>query len=174
MGVSLKAIIVEDRFAEIFAQLPTISNAKGTEFSMIFKYGDVYELQAFLDNTKGNTKRPYPLIWLLYPYLEQHKRTGVNLEGVQLILATETNAESNNEQRLLENYKKVLIPLYENIKIAFLRANIIHTSDEYNFTKFPNYGRVEDNVSEVNVLWDAIKLNFNCFINDKCLTQIKF
>jgi hypothetical protein len=174
MGVTYKMLIAEDRFAEIFAQLPAIKNASDVEFKPVFRYGDNLELLAFLKNSKGNPDRPYPLIWLLYPYEEEHTRTVLKLSDVVLILATETNAESNYQQRMEENYKKVLIPLYENIRLAFMRANIMSTNDVYDIVKYPNYGRPEEEASEAIDLWDAIKVTFDCHINSACLTNLKF
>jgi hypothetical protein len=174
MGVSYEMIIAEDRFEEIFAYLPVIKNSSDVEFQPLFRYGDNLELLVFLKNQIGNTKRPYPLIWLLYPYEEDHTRTNLNLKDVVLIIATETNAESNYQQRMEENYKKVLIPLYENIRLAFMRANILSTDDKYKIVKYPNFGRPEENVSETIDLWDAMKITFDCSINNVCLQKIRF
>lgn len=174
MSVNHKMLIIEDKLKEIFDQLPLMQNSAGVEFKLVFRYGDNLELLAFLKNAKGNTSRPYPLIWLLYPYEEIQDRTTVDVTDMVLIIATETNAESNYQQRMEENFKKVLIPLYENIKLAFLRANTIYTSDVYNVTKYPNYGRPEENKAEAIDLWDAMRIEFNCSINNSCINTIKF
>ncbi|RLA04913.1 MAG: hypothetical protein DRQ47_02475 [Gammaproteobacteria bacterium] len=174
MGVVFDTIIVENRLEEIFNQLPIMTNSKGVDFKPVFKFGDEFELNAFLRASKGDAKRPYPLIWLVYPYTEDHTRTVVNIENMVLVLATVTNSSYNNSQRLKENYEKILIPLYENIKLAFLRVNILSTDDTYNMIKFPNYGREDGAEAKTIDLWDALKITFNCAINNNCIRQIKF
>ena len=175
MSVTTNMIIVEDRLAEMFAYLPTMSNEDGVEFGVTFKYGDQKELLAFI-KSKKNKIRPYPLIWLVYPYTEFHKRNRVVIDSISLVLAVETNSSMLNEQRMRETYDKVLIPLYNNLKKMFLQANIAYVSDEYSVTKFPNYSD-EQSTGEENQavdIWDALKVTFPLEITGNCLQPIRF
>jgi len=167
MRVLRDTIVVEDRLREIFAYLPAIDG-----YIPVFGCGDQRELNAFLVNKKAEA--PYPLIWLVYPYSEQHKRTKVELESITLILAVETNQAMLNLQRIEDVYKVFLYPLLDNIKYVFRVASIMNLSDEYDVWKYPNYSG-DANLGEENetiAIWDALKVNFNCTINDKCLKPI--
>ena len=163
-------IIVEDRFKEMFDYLPELEN-DDAEYEVVFKVGDKYEMDAFLK--VESLKSPYPLIWLLYPFIEKQKEKSVDLENVSIVLAVDTSSEMLSEQRLDETYKKVLIPLYENIVKLFRLSNTISANGEYDVTKFMNYSDESgDNESKVAELWDAMKVTFSCTINSNCLKTI--
>lgn len=175
MGNTKSMIIVEDRLKELFDYLPDMLGTKdgdNTKYPIIFKYGDVKELQSFLklDKNKDN----YPLIWLAYPYSEEHKRSKVSLNNLSLIIAVPSNTTMLNDQRLKETYKKVLIPLFDNIKELFRMGNIIRVGEIYNIIKYPNYSDTVDNKNTVLVIWDAMKITFDCVITDACLKTINF
>jgi hypothetical protein len=144
-----------------------------SEFKPVFKYGDNKELLAFL-KTKNKGEKPYPLIWLVYPYVEDHGRTNVSIEPISLVLAVRTNKSMLNEQRMEETYKKVLIPLYNNLREMFMQSNIAYVTDEYIVTKFPNYSNEESEGTQNQTvdLWDALKMTFNCTINANCLNEL--
>jgi hypothetical protein len=169
MAVLKKMIIVENKLKFLFSKLPPILNSNSISFQPVFKWGDSKELSVFLKTTKKSTS-PYPLIWLVSPFAEQHKRTHVLVENMSLVLAVETNKSMLNEQRIEETYTKVLIPLFENIKELFLRSNIVNTSDEYNITKFYNYSGDSNtgDKNEVTDIWDAMKITFDIQINNNC------
>ena len=167
MGVTTKIIVVEERLAEIFETLPAYIDDKGNEFKPLFKFGDNKELLAFLKQNEGS-KSPYPLIWLVYPYEENHQRTHVQIDNMDLILAVETNSEMFNEERFETTYKDVLFPLYDNIRTLFDQANIISTDDTYRVVKYPNYGNLEGTENETVDIWDALKMTFNCQITNWC------
>ena len=173
--VNHNMIVVEDRFKEMFEYLPPLVNAEGTPWPVTFKWGDEKELQAFLTNNRS-ADSPYPLIWLVYPYVEVHRRTKVHLDNLSLVIAVDTNAEMLNDERLEETYKKYLIPLFNNVKEVLRRANITSTPTEYTVVKYPNYSG-EDVVADSNVtndIWDAMRVTFSIWINNVCLKPIKF
>lgn len=170
MAVTTTMIIVEDRLKEIFDTLPPLKNSKGIDFKPVFKCGDNKELSTFLKLSK-KTRDPYPLIWLISPYTEEHKRTHVLIENMSLILAVETNSSMLNNQRLEDTFKTVLIPLYDNIKTLFMKANTVNTDDTYIVTKFYNYSGDTNPTDkhEVTDIWDAMKITFEIQINSNCL-----
>lgn len=171
MGVSHEMIIVEDRFKEMFDYLPTING-----FEVVFGYGDNKELQAFL-NSKQEEDSPYPLIWLVYPYIENQNRTNVSLDQITIILATDTGIPLLNKERLDSVYKTILIPLYNNVTNLFRMASIMNVSDTYQVIKFPKYSGSDDvngDYDETVDVWDALKVTFDCTINNTCLRPIKF
>lgn len=175
-------IIVENKLEEIFSYLPLMSyEVGGAEFKVYFGYGDELELNAFLKQKEGDETQPYPLIWLLYPYEEIHKKKEVYLNDIVLIVATNTNNNMLNKERIATNFSKVLIPLYDNIERAFLRASNMNFLQEVKVTKFPNYSGEDQRRSSIepreesfaNTLWDALKTKWKISINDNCLKQIK-
>lgn len=175
MGVVTETIVVEDKFREIFSYLPDMVGADDDdddEYPVVFKLGDQKELIAFLKNEKGNVS-PYPLIWLVYPFIEVHSKTKVTLENVSFVLAVETNQEMFYEDRLEKTYKTVLLPLFDNIKELFKYANIISTDEVYSLIKYPNYSGEDDGDEESKTtdIWDAIKITFSCSIIDYCLNK---
>ena len=174
MGVTKNIIVVEDRLRAVFDTLPPMI-VDLVEYPIVFKYGDEKELMSFLKNTQGNDT-PYPLIWLVYPYEEKHNRTHVSITDMSFVLAVETNEEMFNEERFETTYKDVLFPLYDNIRKLFNMANIITTNDTYKVIKFPNYSGEDGGSEEQKTvdIWDALKITFNCTINDWCLEPIEF
>lgn len=176
MGVTKNMIIVEDRLREMFNQLPPHINVDlNASFPIKFKYGDNLELLSFLKQNQGS-ESPYPLIWLVYPYEEDHQRTHVKIDGMSLILASETNMNMFNEERIETTYKQILFPLYENIKVLFEQSNIIITDGTFRVSKFPNYSSEElpGEENQTVDIWDALKITFDCQINDWCLNTINF
>lgn len=166
-------IVVEDRLTEMFAYLPEMENSKGVSFKPTFMYGDQKHLLDFLRQNSG--KSVYPIIWLLYPFKEDHTRSAVEFTGLSLVLAVETNSSMLNAQRMKETYAKVLIPLFDNIKKCFNNANISNSSDEYEIIKYPNYAETTAGTeNEATYIWDALKVTFDGKLNSNCLRPIYF
>ena len=175
MGVIHNPIIIEDKFEAIFGYLPDMKyDDSSPAFPVIFKYGDKDELMAFLKSTQADANKPYPLIWLVYPYLEKHLKTRVELKSVSLILAVDTAKEHLNPERIQLNYKTILMPLYANIVKVLTKANIINMKHEFDIIKHPNYSQEDSDGKESKTTdrWDALKVTFNCSMIDTCLKQI--
>lgn len=175
MSVNNSTITIENRLEEMINYLPAMKDEENNEFSIFFEYGDQLDLIDFLKQNKG-ADHPYPLIWLLSPYNEIHQRNKVRVNDLTIILAVQTNKEMLPKQRMKETFEKVLIPLFTNLKLLFLRSNIITVENRnYNAIKYYNYSG-EDNgglESETGDIWDAYKITFNCSITDNCLRPIK-
>jgi|KBSMisStaDraftv2_1062788.scaffolds.fasta_scaffold627483_1 hypothetical protein len=167
-------IIIENRLAEMFFYLPEMKNSADVAFKPTFMYGTQKQLLDFLrQNSSG--KSVYPIIWLVYPYVETHTRSNVSFKKLTLVLAVETNSSMLNSQRMKETYEKVLIPLYDNIKHCFNSANISNSSDVYEVVKFPNYSESEkETENEATYIWDALKVSFDGTLNSNCLNPIYF
>lgn len=177
MKPTTEMIVVENRLSEILSYLPVMTNTNDDEFTVQFMYGDNKQLLDYLRQTKGKASS-YPLIWLIYPMAEQHQRSKVLIESMQLVLAVETNGVMLNSERMKRTYEQVLIPLFNNLKKAFTQANIIDIKgyDEYLITKFPNYSDDSSNGEEnqATYIWDALKVTFSCTLNANCLRPIMF
>jgi hypothetical protein len=158
-------IVIEDKLNDIFSYLPSQNG-----FKPVFSWGDDKELNTFLSNSNEATT-PYPLIWLIYPYNENHKKRSVKAK-IELILAVKTNTEMLNKERLIKTYKGILIPLYDNILTVFQKASTVFVEEEYEVIKYPNYGD-STNTKTVDI-WDALKVTFDLRFNDNFLKTIKF
>jgi len=170
--VTKNTIVIEDRLAEMFKYLPEMAGSNGNMFKPVFMYGNEMQLIDFL--RQHNTgKSVYPLVWLLYPFEETHKRSQVDFSELTLILAVETNKVMLNDQRLAETYKKILLPLCDNIVNCFKTSNITNISDEYSITKYPNYSSNSDS-NKATYIWDALRVSFSGSINSNCLNPIYF
>tara|TARA_R110000787_G_scaffold38935_2_gene97765 strand:+ start:871 stop:1509 length:639 start_codon:yes stop_codon:yes gene_type:complete len=166
MGRSKETIVAEDRLKEMFDTLVPFTGSNGGLFQPIFRYGDQKELSSFLKTTQSQDK-PYPLIWLEYPYTESHTINRVKLEGVSLVLAVESNSVMYNPERLESSFKEFLLPLWDNINQTFRRSNTIDTVENFTLTKFPNYD-TRENKNKTTTIWDAVKVTFDCSINSNC------
>jgi hypothetical protein len=167
-----ESILIEERLAEMFVFLPEMENSAGLKFKPKFMYGNELQLLDFL--RQHNTgKSVYPLIWMVYPTEETHKRSQVDFDNLTLILAVETNPIMLNDQRLVETYKKVLFPLLDNIKHCLQTSNVSSKPQDFTVSKFPNYSTNQlDN--KATYVWDALRVSFSGYFNDNCLNPIFF
>lgn len=177
ISLEFKMIVVEDKLKAIFNFIPEMSYTAGsTLYKPVFGFGNKLELVAFIKQAETNEFNTYPLIWLLYPFNEKHKNWGrkVEIEDLTLILAVNASKTMLNDERLETTFKRVLIPLYENIETLFKRASTLNVSSEVGVVKFPNYsGDLSDGDSNFTVdRWDALKTIWNVTINDFCLKDI--
>jgi len=177
MGIVKKIIVFEDELEEIFSYLPRMKYqaTSDLDYKVVFGAGDKKALNVFL-KTKNKGDSPYPLIWLLYPYEETHNRTNLSVDKVTLILAVPTNESMQNKERLNETYKKVLFPLYDNMRHCLENANIVNIAKEFKVIKYPNYSDEQSSGDESagTFIWDALKVNFQITIRDTCLKPIMF
>ena len=109
--IATQTLVVEKRLEEIFCYLPEMTSLSGgTNHPVRFGYGDKKELNSFLKNR--SLDKVYPLIWLLYPYTENHSNTDVEVTNATFILAMSTNAQMENKERIEKTFGKVLLPLF--------------------------------------------------------------
>ena len=170
-------IVIENVLKEVFSYLPEMSYSKNsTPYKPVFKYGDTVELAEFIRQAAEKGYETYPLIWLLYPYRENHVKRGrgVVIEDLTLILAVNTSAAMLNDERLATTFEKVLNPLYENVHKVMTRAASLNVDPETEIVKFPNYSGDLSNGEQNFTIdrWDAIKTIWNVYVNDKCLRKI--
>jgi hypothetical protein len=175
--VTDKVIIIEDVLEKVFSYLPKMSFEEGgTEYPVVFGYGDKIELNSFLSNREQSDV--YPLIWLLYPLSEEHHKTKANFTDVVFVLAVTTNQSMENKERLILTYGKVLMPLFYNIRMLFRRSNVISVdskNETYKATKFPNYSEDETrDKSGTIAIWDALQVIVDLEIIQGCIKPIKF
>jgi len=177
MPVTKKTIIIEDRLEEIFSYLPTMSfDVSGEKFPVTFGYGDELSLNGYLANREENSV--YPLVWMLYPLEENHKKTRLIVDGLELIAAVNTNSSMENKERISLTFGKVLMPLLDNIRFALKSANIATLGDKdenFKVVKYPNYSKTDAREENATIaIWDAIKITVDLEVISTCLNPIKF
>ena len=172
---SSKIIRFEESLGEMFTDLPMMKYEDSNDsYEVVFGCGDGKELNSFLKLAHRDTP-PYPLIWLLYPYTELHKKKEMEVSNCSLILAVQTNSSMQNKERLATTFEKVLYPLLENIKYLFHSANIVSVNDEYTIVKHPNYSHSEEGSEHAGTLiWDALKVDFDIKLKDTCYRKVNF
>ena len=164
MTLIKQAIIVEDRFKEVLAKMPNFVNPDTeTSHKYHIKIGPDEEINAYLKKAK----QPYPLIWLTYPYLEKHLLKKVDVKNISFVIAVTGNTKTLLDDRFENNYKNRLMPMFSVFKHVIEKSNTINTNEEYGIIKFPNYSKADKN-SSIDI-WDAIKITFDCTINNNCL-----
>lgn len=161
-------IVLEDRLKELFATLPVI-NVGGTDYPIVFSFGNKNDLNKFL----RQESKKYPLAWLETGYAEDMQKDYLSTD-LNLILATYSrDINKENDVRLEDSFKDILIPLLENINKAFERSNITDFKDKnFRMTKFYNYGSNKEH--ETTDLWDAIKMEVGINVNDDCLKSFSY
>jgi len=170
MAMTETYISIEDKLTEMFDTLPLMTNGigGGATYKPIFGYGDEKELNAFL-KMKEKGESPYPLIWLLYPYKENQTKNHVEVSNIQFILAVKSNMPMQNFERMQVTFKAILIPLYNNISYLFKTANIVNVSGDYDVIKYPNYSYDAKGAETFgNLVWDAMKIEFDIKIKNTC------
>jgi len=173
---STNTIILEDKLDDIFQYLPAMVVSENSEgYKPVFHFGDEHEIKVFLKKYELEKRKPYPLIWLLYPFKEKHIGKTLQLEDLPLILAVDTDKNLSSKLRLKTTYKKVLIPLMNMVVESLTKASTVKINKEREFVKFPNYSddllSGEENFTGAR--WDAIKLYLSFSINNGCLREIK-
>lgn len=157
-------MIVEDRLVELFDTLP-IQTIDGSDYKPCFDFGSHEDLLLYLNHKSKTGGKRYPLVWMQTPF----QATGRNVLTIKskLILATLSNSELSNRERLEVTFKPTLDPL------------LVNTIKALNFSGFTRILEPEKNVrtnyfkydseAEINGatdIWDAIKFECNIEMKD--------
>jgi hypothetical protein len=161
-----ESIVVEDRIEEIVNTMPLLRNAVTlvVDMPVFFKKGPENEINSYL----AKSNEPYPLIWLAYPFVEKHiNYKKVEVRNMTIVIATKGNVSKLLDDRFDYVYRKTLMNVFNNLRYRIDKANTVSLTEEYSITKVPNY-KMEQKQNSIDV-WDAIKVTFDCNINDRCL-----
>lgn len=161
-----KSIIVEDKIEEVVKTIPLLKNAvtNVVDMAIFFKKGPEDEINSYL----GKSNDPYPLIWLAYPFVEKHiNYKKVEVRNITIIIATKGNVSKLLDDRFDKVYRETLMNVFDNLRYKIDKSITIQLTEEYSITKVPNY-KVDQRRNSIDV-WDAIKVTFDCNINNKCL-----
>ena len=169
-------IIVEERLKELFATLPDITVGQSS-YPVSFDFGSHKDLLRFMNSErkfKGGVQ--YPLIWLETPFDRDIKRNGnVNISGLTLILATLSNSQQSNTERLENTFKPTLIPLSQLVLESLRKGGFtqIINDGQRKETNFYNYG-VDENENQTTDIWDVIKIELDIIMDNRCLRCINY
>jgi len=169
-------IIVEERLRDLFLSLPKISVGQ-KDYAVNFDFGSHKDLLRFMNSErklKGGVQ--YPIIWLETPIERVNFRNNdITLNGMTLILATLSNSEQSNLQRLETTFKPTLNPLYDNVIKALKYSGFtqIIGNQEVKQTNFYNYG-VDESEHLTTDVWDVIKIELDLIMNGKCSQCINY
>jgi hypothetical protein len=183
-------IIIEKRLIELFNTLPPIK-VNGISYKPIYDFGTQEDLLKFLKYKRKEGTSIYPLIWVETPIFRKgdEKRKEVSLK---LVLATLTNSEISNTERLLITFDSTLLPLKENVLQAINQSGFTRNLKEkenneafyFNYgvkntnkkTNIYNYGISDTNreISVVTDIWDAISLELTVEFTECKLKNINF
>lgn len=169
-------IIVEERLKEMFSKLPTIS-VDNKNYPVSFDFGSHKDLLRFFNSEqKFQGGVSYPLIWLETPIEKTVFRNNyVELSGLTLILATLSNAEKSNSERLEVTFKPTLIPLLDLVMETFKKSGFtqVINSGQRKETFFYNYG-VDEEEHITTDIWDVIRIELDVIMDNKCLRCINY
>lgn len=135
---------IEDSLSDV---VDVVSTTLGLD--IYFTFGPVAEI---INKMVAMTKQPsgqsrYPLIALLTDFPEEMgESTNIYSRAtVNLIIANWTNPKIMAEKRLTDNFKTVLMPIYEQLKTSLRQSNLFDIEDEreirHTMYKRYNFGR---------------------------------
>ncbi|RLA04536.1 MAG: hypothetical protein DRQ45_00610 [Gammaproteobacteria bacterium] len=150
----------------ILDNLPVMS-IDGKDYTPTFNYGSELDMLKYLRLVRSEGKAYYPLIWVETPVV----LTGDIFPSadITIILATLTNKDLSNRERIRLTFETTLEPLLENVISAIKSdktASLI-SKDEQVLTKYFNYDT--DSSSRTTEIWDAITFKCTIQFNLNCL-----
>lgn len=165
-------INIEERLIELFESIPAIEY-NGKDYSVSLEVGNDKDLNRFL-NSKRKEKGTniYPLLWVQTPIQADLDIQFVEAP-IRLVIATLTNDNLSNKQRLKTTFKDVLNPTLGNVLTALRESGFTQIiNDEYIRTNFFNYGTIDNTKHVTTDIWDAILLECRIRIDSNCLQKI--
>lgn len=164
----------EEKLGEIFAQLPSLTDADGNVFQVRFNWGTVDVLNKFLMLPENQSK--YPLVWLTVNEEEEDLVTGTIRRNAKIIIATHSDkVDEFNDFIFQTDYKDILLPVYINVITALQKSGITRILDvKVKRELSPNYSIKSDGKGLIDV-WNVLAFTATIEIDDnKCIKQIRF
>lgn len=165
-------INIEERLIELFETLPAIKY-NGKDYNVSLEVGNDKDLNRFLNSKqKENGVNIYPLVWVQTP-IRSDLNNLFSEAPIRLVIATLTNDNLSNKQRIKTTFKDVLNPTFQNVLTALKQSGFTQIiRDEYIRTNFFNYGTIDNTKHVTTDIWDAILLETNIRIDSNCLKNI--
>lgn len=106
----------------------SIADKVATKHTCFFSYGHYADVVKELQDKDGSITlkgSKYPLIWLVYDIKEIHGKV-INeqseLQNVQILLATPTDINNTIVQRMDNNIKPILYPIYDELMLQIANS----------------------------------------------------
>lgn len=145
-----------------------------------YQYGYVKELDETLQQwskSREHASLRFPLIWVMQPFVEVRGEKGIyaNVEGLKLFIINSTDKTWKAEQRMTENFKKVIYPIYRELMNQINRHKAFEScySRKHKLTDLYYWGEQQSSVltdpvdvGEISALELKIKDNPNCKIKN--------
>lgn len=165
-------IFFEEKVRELTKQLPPHIDGNG-DFPIRYDWGTIDVLNKFL-LLKENVSK-YPLIWLVTDKRDVDLIRNTAESVARFVIATRSNkVDEFNEFQYQTDYKKVLIPVYENFIKMFQRSGISTIIEEsISIDAKPNFSFTTD--EGLITIWNAIVVEATIKIDGNgCIKTIKF
>ncbi len=118
-------IVVEDIIGEVIKKA-----FKETSIKPFYHYGTIREIVGTLNQLNNAGMKKYPIIALIEPFQSDITNEGLTA-SLRLLFATFTERTLKAPERMEENYKKILFPMYKAFMPEFKRvsrsSNVNHT-----------------------------------------------
>jgi hypothetical protein len=178
--------ILQDVFAEIVSATKTALSLP----VLNYQYGEIEELNETLIQllgTKGATPpldlsaTRYPLVWLVEPFkIVERGMNGLygKAEGLNIVIINTTEKEWKAEQRLTNNYKAVIWPIYRELMNQIVLHEAVTGSGEGNMPLHNRFDRYYANEEQKTVLNDVVdmsiimEIQLEIYNNQNCTPQI--
>lgn len=124
--------IVECVSNELQSDLQAVSN----DYNGVYFYqGNLTEIQTKLvqlGNTASKKRERFPMVGLLHDFPKKHGQSvGIGIKGeitVTLFIANQTEDNYDTEQRLENNFKPILYPIYQSILKHIAQSGTFQTN----------------------------------------------
>ena len=123
-------IFIPDLFSTIVKKVATAIG-----YPVYFDYGHYNEVTRNLtqkDRSISQRDKKYPLIWLVMDYIEEFGELDYEycrLPDLQFIIAVPTSAAKTTSDRITDNFKTILYPIYVEFKNQIQQSGYFNNAD---------------------------------------------
>lgn len=174
-------IVTEKILAEIFAQLPTVTDSNNEVFSVKFSWGGEKDLNPYLKSLAG---AKYPLIWLVEgDDLIEHGAHAATRKAKLFIAKKSENRDALNPTVYNGDFAETLNPILENMVKAIEKSGATKiVGTKYRVSRRANYTEVDNKNTESPAIdcWNVILWEGEIEFLEKadgtplCINQIRF
>lgn len=118
----MNVIVIPDLFKDIAEKVHNVLSTRVNDpFPVYFDYGHYSEVTRNLTTKDGSISqrdKKYPLIWLVMDFVEKAGDLSdgyCELPDLQILIATVTRPEISTPERIEQNFKPRLIPVYSEL-----------------------------------------------------------
>lgn len=156
------AYIVVDEVAKVIEAVKTSLSLP----NLNYLYGYLSEVNETLiqdSKTEEYRSKKYPLVWLVQPFEVQRKTLGVygTIQSLRLIIINGSDKNWKAPQRMENNFKPVLYPIYESLldRFAKSKAFSIVGTPQSSFTDRYYWGAEQQEA--LNDVFDCMDITIN-------------